>query len=142
MRGPILLADARRRSALRRLSPCRARRRRISTRGRGGTEFIYAIGKRRSISSMRSLRRRVLQVRFGDERAHAVSERDEAGLARRERAGGVAGAFHALLHALDERGVFGVDLTIDAPVEETRGAHLATALRMHIGDFANHSLRR
>src|SRR5258706_14658110 len=128
-------AHARRSPAPRPCSNASARRRRSNTRARAGMASIGAIGRKPSIFWMRGLSRRLLQNRFRDERAHTGAERDEAGFARREWAGGVARRLHALLHALDEGGVFGVDLPVDAPVEETRRAHFAAGAGMHVSDF-------
>src|SRR3546814_12203100 len=49
---------------------------------------------------------------------------------------------HALLHEVDERGVLGIDLPVDPPVEIARGAHLPPVVAQHIADLEEPACRR
>src|SRR3546814_7065661 len=68
---------------------------------------------------------RLLQPRLGDDLAHPRAEMLEAHFLVAERPHAEAFRLHALLDAGDERGVLGIDLAVDAPVEVARGLHLA-----------------
>src|SRR3546814_20640613 len=75
---------------------------------------------------------RLLQPRLGDDLAHPRAEMLEAHFLVAERPHAEAFRLHALLDAGDERGVLGIDLAVDAPVEVARGLHLAEIGRAHV----------
>src|ERR1700722_6146191 len=85
-------------------------------------------------------RRRLRQLAFGYEAAHAAREAAQAHLALAQRAGGVAARGHAGLHPVDEPLVLGAHTAIDAPVEVAHRAHLAACVRVYVGDLADHGL--
>src|SRR3546814_14142123 len=71
---------------------------------------------------------RSLQPRFGNDIAHPRAEMLEADFLVAQRPHGKAFRRHALLDAGDQRGVLGVDLTVDAPIQIARRLPLAAPL--------------
>ncbi len=66
----------------------------------------------------------------------------QADLLLRQRADREAARGHAGLDTGDQRGVLGIDAAVDAPVEVTRGFHLAAIIRQHVADLADQALGR
>src|SRR5204863_8180494 len=74
---------------------------------------------------------------FWNQRAHAFAEAAQRDFAGGQRADSITARGHAVLHALDQYLVLGVDLAVDAPVAVARHAHFAARVRVRIADLAD-----
>src|SRR5882724_2864412 len=107
-------------------------------------ELKFLLGRRRLrlASSAPALRRRFVQPRLGNERAHAPAEAAETNLALAQRPNCVPAGTHSSLDAFDQRLVLNAHAAVDPPVEIARRLHLPAAVWMHVGDLTNQRFRR
>src|SRR5450432_3618541 len=75
---------------------------------------------------------------FRDQPAHALRKAAQADLPVTQWPGRIAAGAHPLLHARDELLVLNAHAAVDAPVEVAHGMHLAAAVRVYVGDLADH----
>gem|GEM_PF-6125357 len=79
----------------------------------------------------------MFKTRLGNDVANLATEAFEANFAVGQRAHGKALASHAMLHAGDEGGVFGIYLPVNPPVEIACSAHFAAIVRQDIANLAD-----
>lgn len=84
----------------------------------------------------------MFEAGFRNKFAYAAAKTFQAHFLVGQGAHTKASAFHSLLHAGDQFGVFGIDLPVDAPVQISGRPHFAAIIIQNITYFTDHAAVR